>query len=472
MSQKLSKELCGSGCGGLPTERNRYFTGKYMTARDFAGEQAYFLDRQRLHNRLFHGWGIVCGLRVLHHPNAQCRENWVVVKAGVAVDCCGREVYLAEDTPIEVPLDELPLADEDEPGDNGNDGDRDEGVSEEESGTYETQATKRRPPRQRERRRRHDDDKDDHDHHDHDDDEHHHGGDHWHGGWHHDEDWPHNGLLVCLRYDEELIEPVPALYAEGHCDRRRHEANRIREVPRLEFHRLDRMEPDCWRMPSGAWHEQCKDDCDETLPGPSGACIEPDCPCGGCVPLGLLVRHPNPEPGEPVFEIDLRGRRHLPTPAHYLTHIVGINWPHGGEVTLDELLYDMDAKLKIRFDRKLLPADGVSTGINRRTITVEYGGISRSMELLASPEDEEPGLDDDGCTAVYPIVQEYLRGRDNIAGYFVYITLRCDFVLDCHEMPVDGSHLRGRLPSGNGIPGGEFVSWFRVVHHHGSEEED
>jgi hypothetical protein len=56
----------------------------------------------------------------------------------------------------------------------------------------------------------------------------------------------------------------------------------------------------------------------------------------------------------------------------------------------------------------------------------------------------------------------------NLANNIVYVSLKCDFILDCHGNPVDGNHLRGRLPSGNGTPGGVFESWFRVVdvHHH------
>ena len=458
MSQKRANELDGGGCGAPPMERNRYFTGKYMTARDFAGEQAYFLNRQRLHNRLFHGWGIVCGLRVLEHPKDECRENWVVVKAGVAVDCCGREIFLHKDTAIEVPLDELPLPDEE--GEDGGEAEAQGGQGDDgqEGGEARLQMFAGRSGRRRRRR----------------------GGRHrceeeseeygWLGG-DPDADWPDNGLLVCLRYDEEEIEPVPALYAEGRCDPSHHEPNRIREVARLEFRRLDEMGPGCWRMPNGSWHSPCRDDCDEPLPGPGNVCLDPYCPCNGCVPLALLVRRDDGGPGEPIFDIDLRGRRHLPTPQHYLTHIVATNWPHGGEVSLQQLRHDMDGKLKIRFDRKVLPADGIATGVSQRTFIAEFGGITRHLEFLPSPEDDDPRLEDDGCTAVYPIASEYLRGRDNIGDTFVYVTLKCDFILDCHELPVDGNHLRGRLPSGNGRPGGEFVSWFRVVHGHGFEEE-
>ena len=90
-------------CGPIATERNRYFTGKYMTARDFADEQRYFLSRHRL-NRLLHGWGIACGLGVTMHPDKACARRWVVVRAGIAIDCCGREVILARDTSFRLPL--------------------------------------------------------------------------------------------------------------------------------------------------------------------------------------------------------------------------------------------------------------------------------------------------------------------------------------------------------------------------------
>src|SRR5262249_27383292 len=94
-------EACAVECGYIATERNRYFTGKYLSDRDFADEQAYHISRHRLHNRILHGWGVVCGLRVLKHPNPECK-NWAVVRAGIAIDCCGRELVLRQDTAIDL----------------------------------------------------------------------------------------------------------------------------------------------------------------------------------------------------------------------------------------------------------------------------------------------------------------------------------------------------------------------------------
>jgi hypothetical protein len=86
----------GAGAADLALERNRYFTGKHMRARDFAADTRYLLDRHRLHNRLLHGWGIVCGLGVRHHPDDDCRDDWIEIEPGLAIDCYGREIVLTE----------------------------------------------------------------------------------------------------------------------------------------------------------------------------------------------------------------------------------------------------------------------------------------------------------------------------------------------------------------------------------------
>jgi hypothetical protein len=42
--------------------------------------------------------------------------------------------------------------------------------------------------------------------------------------------------------------------------------------------------------------------------------------------------------------------------------------------------------------------------------------------------------------------------------------LACSFVLDKNGMPVSGAHLGGRLPTGDGVAGSDFESWFIVKH--------
>ena len=84
-------------CELEPFVRNHFFTGKMMGAGEFAAETLYHSAKMRHHNARLHGWGVVCGLKVKQHPSEQCRERYVVVEPGSALDCCGREILVAQD---------------------------------------------------------------------------------------------------------------------------------------------------------------------------------------------------------------------------------------------------------------------------------------------------------------------------------------------------------------------------------------
>jgi hypothetical protein len=395
-------DRCGESCGEVLTERNRYFTGKYMTARDFALDHEYHRTRLEAHYRIFHGWGIACGLSVARHPNPECRDRWVMVRAGLAVDCCGHVLVLRRDTAFELPL---PREDEEAGPD----------VLAASTDAYEEVSE--------------------------------------------------GPFLLCLRYGEEAIESVPALYAEGTCDPQRTEPNRMREVARLGLCDLNEVEPGCWPVPGGQEDAPCRDDCDDDLPSPD-ACFEPDCPCGRAVPLALVSVGDDGE-----LEIDSRGRRRLGTADELHTHITWISWPHGGEITLDELL-DRDGRLEMRFDRRLAPSSGDAIGINRCTFRVQYWGVDQQLENLATPEEQPPGVDpDDECLAYYPIDPDYLTGRDTIAGSTLIIELLCELVPDCHGNPVAGMHESGLLPT-KGPPGSRFFSCVRVTGRRRDEREE
>ncbi|HEX3559754.1 MAG TPA: hypothetical protein VHU19_11155 [Pyrinomonadaceae bacterium] len=93
-------------CETGPFTRNHYFTGKLLVERDFTDEQHYHVEKMRHHNRRLHGWGVVCGLRVRQHDNPACRDRLVCVEPGTAIDCCGREIVLREETYVD--LTQLP----------------------------------------------------------------------------------------------------------------------------------------------------------------------------------------------------------------------------------------------------------------------------------------------------------------------------------------------------------------------------
>jgi len=81
----------------LPTqERLNYFTGQFIAERDLRAEQEYHIGKHRQHNRYLHGYGSVCGLKVTQHPNPACRDRFIVLEPGLALDCCGREIVVHE----------------------------------------------------------------------------------------------------------------------------------------------------------------------------------------------------------------------------------------------------------------------------------------------------------------------------------------------------------------------------------------
>lgn len=49
-------------------ERPRYFPRQLLTPAELTLEQQYFRDKLRRHNRLLHGWGVVCGAEVCRVP--------------------------------------------------------------------------------------------------------------------------------------------------------------------------------------------------------------------------------------------------------------------------------------------------------------------------------------------------------------------------------------------------------------------
>jgi len=78
-------------------ERNRFFNGKLMTARDMLAEQEYHTDRLETVTSQVTGWGIVCGLDARVGVPEGAERPQVVVEAGVAIDRAGRLIVVPDD---------------------------------------------------------------------------------------------------------------------------------------------------------------------------------------------------------------------------------------------------------------------------------------------------------------------------------------------------------------------------------------
>lgn len=87
-------------CDYSVVERPRYYARQLITPDDMTLEQEYFRDKLRRHNRLLHGWGVVCGALVCTVPRAGAgaqaeSEPWLVrVQPGYVLGPYGDEIIL------------------------------------------------------------------------------------------------------------------------------------------------------------------------------------------------------------------------------------------------------------------------------------------------------------------------------------------------------------------------------------------
>ena len=85
-------------CGGLQCLcRPRFFAGQLLTDETLNNLDRYIVEKNKLHNRYLHGWGVVCGLEVVCNP---C--NAVTVRGGYALSPCGEDVIVCKDVTVDV----------------------------------------------------------------------------------------------------------------------------------------------------------------------------------------------------------------------------------------------------------------------------------------------------------------------------------------------------------------------------------
>jgi hypothetical protein len=415
-------------CDRLMRERMRYFMGRHLTACDFSDEQAYHRTHRLFHNRILHGWGVVCGFEVQQHKREDCREKYVQVSPGIAIDCCGREIVVdciascGEQGLPEIPWD---------------------GYSE------------GRPL-----------------------------------------------LLLCLCYEEKKTHSVAVLHDKGDCSDTKTGYGRCEEGWKLSWRWI--AETDVVKYQWNAQYGICpprerveeqqsndtektasqtqetqlsgerkereptghpmvhptppcpEDDCGDPCSEGYKSCIEPRCPPDHCIPLALI----RAKPGDPVLDpkILMKGRPQMPYGAPRLTHIVEINWPHGGLIS-PAWLRKENGRLCVKFDRKLQRPEPREYpgpwGVNEATFVVQQGEQYEDLDFVVY--DEPPALTENLYQAEYKISSRK-HHRDEysyLIGHIIWITLKCDFLYDCHGVRVDGNN--------DGIAGGTFESWVKVV---------
>lgn len=78
--------------------RPRFFDGQLLSADDLNRLERYIVQKNRLHNRTLHGWGVVCGLEVVCDS---CKDQ-VIVHQGYALSPCGDDIVVSNNVSVPV----------------------------------------------------------------------------------------------------------------------------------------------------------------------------------------------------------------------------------------------------------------------------------------------------------------------------------------------------------------------------------
>ncbi|MBB5157046.1 hypothetical protein [Saccharopolyspora phatthalungensis] len=222
--------------------------------------------------------------------------------------------------------------------------------------------------------------------------------------------------LLCIRYHEETTEPVPPVSVAS-ASAPQSEYNRVRESAEPVWV----ADPTRWqKIVTNDWLNQSDDDLD-------------------LIPLAVVGNGGN---GQPCAVESVRQSLFSPS---RLTRISSVNWPHNGVAPLRDLV--------VGFER---PLHATAHGVSPNTFLVHTAASQfADRTRLPCPDGRTPELDSTRKVITYPVPAVPV-------GHWVYVSLLCDFLTDENGLPVDGSHLGGQLPSGNGVPGGVFDSWFQT----------
>ena len=431
--------------------RNYYYKGKLLTARDFADEQAYHSDKDRLHNLELHGWGVVCGFKVKPHP--YCPKLRLVVEPGFAVDSCGREIRMSHSVEVALPQpepkkpkegcedpDPAPPAQPPAPDPNA-------------QTTHDVPVVANQADPQQQPYPTRDDD---------------------------------CGpvpieLYLCVRYVECETELSKAIFDECACPPKNMQPNRICEGAEIVLYtEKPKWWDDC--HPKGCEHADCVDIFKEQL----------ECPCPPpvpCIPLAVICDF---TPGEEVHAEEIDNWTPRPRlvsttlldraihcileklPTKDLTKILDINWNHGDQYTCREFLADYvlgnHAKgFRIQFDSNVY-SEAITTRTFQALIVFRPADRSRphNMEIVPAKVETDPDTTEWCRLLIDPL---YAKRALDEADFDVYVSLRCNVVTGKNGLAVDGNFLavyppdspyRMEFPTGDNTPGGTFESWFSV----------
>jgi hypothetical protein len=447
MMDEYTRHQCGV-CKTPHFERNHYFHGKLLSARDLTDEQRYFNEKRWLINRMVLGWGIVCGLDV------KVADGRLIINPGLALDCCGHELLVCAERTIkpDVVIEAL--------GGNRRDTRRYAGTAMHaglpapgdyrpppppgKDRTYQSPTPEipdpYEPPPDRE-----------------------------YGREPNDRRW-----VLCLEFCERRTEPCQPPPA-GCDDQRDSVYNRVRDDYRLT------VRP--WRdaCPVDQTTGRCPHDglgrrtsLHQALLEQSRTC--PACKECDCVVIATGTVDEACQPPELKLDDDAwKYRRLVYTNTALaqllgclhdgLAHISSLNWTPGAQLKADEFL-DLLARdhLRVTFDQPMRARS--VTNVHTCRLTVFYVNESHCPVQLPIPL-ERVDYDENTATATYYfdddcIEQELRKVCKRIRKPAeIELVLHGSLIHNEHGRALD-AELIDELPSGNGVEGGEFIAHFTV----------
>lgn len=457
------QKIHGGACEFPYFERNNYYHGKFMTVRDFFAEQCYFNQKRWLINRMVNGWGVVCGLDVKKHPR---NEMCVIVTPGLAIDCLGREILVCEEQAVSLIPEEPECSDVGE----GEYSTREKTLQDKtlviclEYRECKTE-TVSLPPQ---------------------------------GNCGQKERCEFNRIMdsfrirtlwkadVCTNDSDKRLCPLDGIKGTG-------KDPDTGDYQTVHEYLCENLKERCFRCP----------ECPE---GPSLLCIvlaeipvvleggkEEGKKQEGCEKQENVRQEDVKQEGEQtVFErwrpdtdrIDPSKRRLVyRNPLLYdlidclhgdLPRIIDINWPRPDEGPMrwswfKEIMTKENEGLKITFDRRMKEATiNANTFLfmvkekDRETGHFQYRCVD-DLNIKYDPG-SEPGPSVVTLKLNKKWIAEVFRGYSAIQeGAEFLVKLRGDHIMDAeNRRALDGNFIGGKLPSGNGVQGGDFVSWFSV----------
>lgn len=92
-----------TGTGTGTSERTRFYPRQIVQAPDLTQDQTYVREKLRRHNRLLHGWGIVCGVRV----RVGDQPGTVLLEPGYVLGPFGDEILIGDLVEVDVAAQNL-----------------------------------------------------------------------------------------------------------------------------------------------------------------------------------------------------------------------------------------------------------------------------------------------------------------------------------------------------------------------------